>query len=571
MGVQIRGIAASDGIAIGKAKKFQKQAGIIPKRTLGPEEAEGEWRRFLDAAASCKTQMERLIERCGPGERADILGAHLEMLQDPFFLELIENHIRQQKNAEWALQLATESIDELFSQSDDEMFRARAADLKDVSARLLRELQGIAETDLSDLKEPVIVIAKDLMPSDTATIDTGYVLGFATELGGKTSHVAIMARGLDIPALVGAGGGLYDAVKDGDQLILDGSAGVVLLSPSEQEQGEYREKLRSIERARNEAMALKDLPAVTLDGKPITIAANIGSEKEIEIAVQNGAEGVGLLRTEFLYMGGDHWPTEEEQFTAYRYVVRHAEDKPVIIRTLDIGGDKKLPYFAFDHEDNPFLGQRAIRFCLNRPDIFKTQLRAILRASAFGKALIMLPMVISPEEIERARELIDAAKAELEREGSAFDREIPVGIMIETPAAVLIADALAKKADFFSIGTNDLTQYLLAVDRGNEKIQHLYDPFHPAVLRAIRQVIEAAHAAGIWAGMCGEFASDPMAARLLLGMGLDEFSVSPASAPRLKKQIRGFDQKQAEAYANIVLSAGSAEEIRRRIQETADL
>lgn len=563
MGKRISGIAASDGIAIGKAKKFFRKTGAVSKRTLQPSEVEAEKQRFDCAIEACGGQLEKLIAFCGQDERAEILRAHLTILQDPFLREQATDYIGQGYNAEHALTLAVDAICGMFSQLDDEIFRARAADFRDVSARILRQLQGVFDEDLSNLTEPVIVITKDLSPSDTAAMDAEYILGFATELGGKTSHTAIIARGLDIPAVVGTGDGLFDAVSDGDLLILDGSAGLICILPLEKELNEYQLKQRQLAQLRQELAGFRDLPAITLDGKQVTIAANIGSEKEAQNAIANGAEGIGLFRTEFLYMDSDHWPTEEEQFAAYHYVLRHMQGRPVIIRTLDIGGDKKLPYYEFDYEENPFLGRRAIRFCLDRTDIFKTQLRAILRASAFGKILVMLPMVISLDEIAQARALVAECMSELRHTGEAFDSGLQIGIMIETPAAVLQAAQLAKKADFFSIGTNDLTQYILAVDRGNEKVQKLYDPFHPAVLAAIRHVISAGHEAGIWVGMCGEFASNEMATQLLLGMGIDEFSVSPARVSYIKKVICSASHSDAVLLADKVLASETVGDVLR--------
>ena len=553
-------IAASEGIAIGKAKRFSRRAADVGVQTIGHDRIEAERERFVRALEACDAQLADQIDRIG-GERADILRAHRSILQDPFLREQTVEYIGQLNGAEHALTLAAEHICQMFAQVDDETLQARAADFKDVSARILCQLQGIADSNISKLHEPVIVIAADLLPSDTATMDDGHILGFATELGGKTSHTAIMARGLNIPAVVGAGAGLYDAVADGDLLILDGTAGLVIADPTEQELEQYRQKERQLQQLRQELAALQELPARTSDGKCVTVAANIGAEKEAPAAVRHGAAGIGLLRTEFLYMESSHWPTEEEQFAAYCYVVRHMQGKPVIVRTLDIGGDKQLPYFTFAKEENPFLGHRAIRFCLDHIDIFKTQLRAILRASAFGKLLVMLPMVISAEEIEKTRQLITACMAELSEEGLDYDSGLELGIMIETPAAVLLAPELAKHVSFFSIGTNDLTQYILAADRGNENIQKLYNSFHPAVLRAIYQVIQAGHSAGIWVGMCGEFAADPHATRMLLGMGLDEFSVSPARIPYLKKAIRAEAYADAQAFAQKVLAAETVEEV----------
>ncbi len=563
MEIRINGIPASEGIAIGPVKKLERQAIETPVRAISAEEIEPEQLRFRAAVQACVAQLEAMITVCPGGERADILEAHLTILQDPYLEQLTLERIAGGQNAECALQTAADEISAQFAALDDECLRERAADMRDECARIMRRLSGAGEESLAAAAQPVILIAHDLTPSDTAAMDLEKVLGFATGLGGKTSHTAIIARGVGLPAVVGAGNSLFDAATEGDTVIVDGMNGLVILRPDESTLQEYSKRQRAYMCELRELAALRDLPAITADGRRVELFANIGSEKEANVAAANGAEGIGLFRSEFLYMEAANWPGEEAQYASYRYVAKAMQGQPVIVRTLDIGGDKALPYHIFSHEENPFLGHRALRFCLSEPAIFKTQLRAILRASAHGQLRIMLPMVISAEEIMASRVLLQQCMEELTQEHISYDSDIQLGIMIETPASVLQAERFAKLVDFLSIGTNDLTQYLLAVDRGNENIQHLYNPFHPAVLGAIKRVIDAAHTAGIPAGMCGELASDPKAVQILLGMGLDEFSVSPSAIPRLKKAIRETSQTAAQRLVNTVLSLEYAQDIQR--------
>jgi phosphoenolpyruvate-protein phosphotransferase len=558
---QFGGIAASGGIVIGPARKLLQQEINVPVRAISDGEIEPEGARFRDAVEQCSVQLREMITQCEGGERAEILEAHLTILEDPYLKSVTLGHIAEHMNAEQALSTALEEICAMFESVDDEALRERVDDFRDEASRILRRLMAIPEVGLQNLTAPVIIIAKDLSPSETAVMDFEHILGFATELGGRTSHIAIMARGMDIPAVVGAGAGLYDAVNDGDIVILDGITGEILIAPSAEETALYAEKQEIYLAKRRELAALRDLPAETVDGHVVKIAANIGSQQEAKAAIANGATGIGLLRTEFLYMNARRWPSEDEQFAVYRNIVKMMNNQPVIIRTLDIGGDKTLAYYTFPPEENPFLGHRAIRFCLSNPDVFRIQLRAILRASAFGRVSIMFPMVISVEEILAAKELLRTCIEELAAEKVAHDSGIEVGIMVETPAAVLLAEQLAAHVDFFSIGTNDLTQYILAADRGNEKIQQLYNPLHPAVLRAIQHIIKMSHKAGIWTGMCGELAGDLRATQVLLGMGLDEFSVSPSAVPDLKKQIRAANYQDLMRIADEVAGKQTAQEI----------
>jgi phosphotransferase system enzyme I (PtsI) len=443
--------------------------------------------------------------------------------------------------------------------------KERAADIKDVGERIVKNILGIS-TDSFIFSEKVIIIAKDLTPSDTAQMDKDKVLAFATDMGGRTSHTAIMARSLEIPAVVGLVN-ITDKVQDGDLVVIDGNKGVVYINPDKSILKEYETSKRAYLEYRKQLKELKDLPAETRDKlRRVELSANIGTPRDVKGALENGAEGVGLYRTEFLYMDREALPTEEEQFEAYREVIEKMAPRPIIIRTLDIGGDKKLSYLDMPEELNPFMGWRAIRMCLDRPEILKTQLRAILRASVYGNAKIMYPMVSGSEEVRRANTILNEAKQELKAENISFDENLEVGIMVEIPSAAVTADILAKEVDFFSIGTNDLIQYTIAVDRMNEHISHLYEPLHPAVLRLIRNVIDASHKAGKWTGMCGEMAGDTSATAVLLGMGLDEFSMSASSIPQVKKIIRSLTYEQAKQIAQKALSMDKPEEIRDMVE-----
>lgn len=443
---------------------------------------------------------------------------------------------------------------------DDEYLKERAADVRDIGKRLLQNILGLHIVDLSAIADEVLLVAKDLTPSETAQLNLDKVLGFITDLGGRTSHTSIMARSLEIPAIVGTGN-VTSQVKNDDYLILDGVNNQIYVNPT----AEKIEELKAIHAQylgeKNDLAKLKDLPAITLDGHQVEVCANIGTVRDVAGAERNGAEGVGLYRTEFLFMDRDSLPTEEEQFQAYKAVAEAMGSQAVIVRTMDIGGDKDLPYMNLPKEDNPFLGWRAIRIAMDRPEILHAQLRAILRASAFGKLRIMFPMIISVEEVRTLKGELETLKAQLREEGKAFDETIEVGIMVETPASAAIAHHLAKEVDFFSIGTNDLTQYTLAVDRGNDLISHLYNPMTPSVLTLIKQVIDASHAEGKWTGMCGELAGDERATLLLLGMGLDEFSMSAISIPRIKKIIRNTNFEDAKALAEQAMAQPTADEL----------
>lgn len=569
----INGIAASPGIEIGKAHVLKIQEINISTENISKDDIDGEIKKLDVAVAASKEQLEQIkakAEKELGADKAAIFGAHLMVLEDPVFLDEVKTKITEELiTADNAVSQVVNNYIEIFSNMEDEYMKERAADIKDVGERIVKNILGIAADSLT-FSEEVIIIAKDLTPSDTAQMDKDKVLAFATDMGGRTSHTAIMARSLEIPAVVGLVD-ISDKVKDGDTVIVDGNKGIVYINPDESTSKEYEGLKREYIEYRKKLKELKDLPAETSDKlRRVELAANIGTPRDVKGALENGAEGVGLYRTEFLYMDRDALPSEEEQFEAYKEVIEKMAPRPIIIRTLDIGGDKKLNYLDMPEELNPFLGWRAIRMCLDRPHILKTQLRAILRASAYGNAKIMYPMVSGLDEIRRANAILNEAKEELKAEGIPFDEDLEVGIMVEIPSAAVIADILAKEVDFFSIGTNDLIQYTLAVDRMNEHISHLYEPLHPAVLRLIKNVIDASHKAGKWTGMCGEMAGDTWATAILLGMGLDEFSMSAGSIPQVKNIIRSLSFEKAKQIAEKALSMDDPEDIRNMVKEEMD-
>lgn len=566
----LKGIAASPGIEIGKAYVLKEQKVTINRENIADNMVEKEIKRLEEAIVKSKDQLEKIKEKAERElgqDKAEIFGAHLMVLEDPVFLDEIKAKIRETRiTAENAVSIVSQNYIEMFNNMEDEYLKERAADVKDVSDRIIKNILGVPIETLADISEKVIVIAKDLTPSDTAQMNKQKVLAFATDMGGRTSHTAIMARSLEIPAVVG----LVDIsgqAAAGDVIIVDGNKGVVYINPDEKTLKEYEKLKQDYIKYRQELKQLKDLPGETRDrARRVELSANIGTPKDVKGALENGAEGVGLYRTEFLYMDRENLPSEEEQFKAYKEVAESMAPRPIIIRTLDIGGDKKLPYLEMPDELNPFLGWRAIRMCLDRPHILKTQLRAILRASHYGNLKIMYPMVSRAEEIRKANAILEEARQELRAEGIPFDENLEVGIMVEIPSAAVIADILAKEVDFFSIGTNDLIQYTLAVDRMNEHISILYEPLHPAVLRLIKNVIDASHKAGKWTGMCGEMAGDVTAAPILLGMGLDEFSMSASSIPQVKKIIRSLSYDEAKQIAEKALSLERPEEIREMVE-----
>ncbi|WP_192458913.1 phosphoenolpyruvate-protein phosphotransferase PtsI [Musicola keenii] len=560
----ISGILVSPGIAFGKALLLKDEEIILNRKKIAADQVEQEIERFLSGRAKASLQLEAIkkkaAETLGP-EKEAIFEGHIMLLEDEEFEQEIITLIKDDHaSADSAAFSVIESQAKALEELDDEYLKERAADMRDIGKRLLKNILGMNIVDLGDIQDEVILIAKDLTPSETAQLNLNKVLGFITDIGGRTSHTSIMARSLELPAIVGTTDATQK-IKNGDFLIIDGVNNQIYQNPEQ----DVIEKLKAIQEQYNtekyELAKLKDLPAITLDGHQVEVCANIGTVRDIAGAERNGAEGVGLYRTEFLFMDRDALPTEEEQFHAYKAVAEAMGAQAVIVRTMDIGGDKDLPYMDLPKEENPFLGWRAIRICLDRKEILHSQLRAILRASAFGKLRIMFPMIISVEEVRTLKAELEMLKAQLRAENKTFDETIEVGVMVETPAAAAIAHHLAKEVDFFSIGTNDLTQYTLAVDRGNELISHLYNPMSPAVLTLIKQVIDASHAEGKWTGMCGELAGDERATLLLLGMGLDEFSMSAISIPRIKKIIRNANYEDAKALAEQALAQPTAEEL----------
>lgn len=546
---------ASKGYAIGPVFIVKRQVIEAAAKPVCQEQVEAEISRFEAAVETAKQQLMQLADE------DMIFAGHAALAGDVAIYEGVTGRIRQRlANAEAALVETAAEFIAVFESMEDEYMRERAADMKDVSKRLLCALKGIDDNPFTEMHEKCIVAAQDLTPSDTARMDMSLVLGFITEEGGVTSHVSIIAKNMAIPCLVGAGP-ILDRLTGGMTVIMDAAAGEILLQPEPAMIQEYQQKAAVYAKRRSELEQLGALAGETIDGHRFELCANVGNIDDIKQAVGYHIDGVGLFRSEFLYMDNSHFPTEEEQLTAYREAAELLESRELTIRTLDIGGDKGLDYFTFPKEENPFLGYRAIRMCLDRTDIFKTQLRALLRAGIYGNIRIMYPMLISLEELEQANELLEICKAELHSEQLPFAEKIPVGMMIETPAAVMMAAEFAAKVDFFSIGTNDLTQYMLAVDRGNQQVAGLYNSFHPAVLRAISRTIKAGHQQGIKVGMCGEFASDEAACRLLLGMGLDEFSMSAADTAAVKYQLRKYRYSELEQLAEKALRMETAGQV----------
>lgn len=565
MNTKYEGIKASSGLAIGTIYLFNRQEVAIDQTKISENMVEEEKTRIQNALGS---YLEELSDTNGANEaQINIANAHKELLQDPYFSDTIESKIANElKNSELALNETIDEMVEIMSQIDDEYLKERASDYKDIGYQLMYKLKGIKPKDLSLIEPNSIVISKELTPSDTSNMNKDNVVGFATDLGGKTSHTSIIAQTLDMPALVGMKD-ISTKIKGGEKAIIDGNEGFIIIDPSDELVSEYESKIKEQKEKKERLSLIKDKEAVTKDNRHVEVSANIGNIEDLKIAIENGCDGVGLFRTEFLYMENDHFPTEEEQFAVYKEATEMLGDKPLIIRTLDIGGDKGLDYFEFPVEDNPFLGYRAIRLCLDREDIFITQLKALVRASAYGNLKIMIPMVISVAEIKRSLELIEQIKEEFDKEGIAYNKDLDVGIMVETPASVFMADKLIKYVDFFSIGTNDLSQYTLAVDRGNEFISDLYSNYNPAVLRAIKHVIDTSHKAGKWTGMCGQFASDTFATELLLGLGLDEFSSASAKVAEIKDIIINSSFKECEDFSNRILDLEGPEEVEEEINK----
>ena len=553
----ISGILASPGIAFGKALLLKEDEIVIDRKKISADQVDQEVERFLSGRAKASAQLETIKTKAGETfgeEKEAIFEGHIMLLEDEELEQEIialikDKHMTADAAAHEVIEGQASALEEL----DDEYLKERAADVRDIGKRLLRNILGLKIIDLS-------AIQAEVTPSETAQLNLNKVLGFITDAGGRTSHTSIMARSLELPAIVGTGS-VTSQVKNDDYLILDAVNNQVYVNPTNEVIDKMRAVQEQVASEKAELAKLKDLPAITLDGHQVEVCANIGTVRDVEGAERNGAEGVGLYRTEFLFMDRDALPTEEEQFAAYKAVAEACGSQAVIVRTMDIGGDKELPYMNFPKEENPFLGWRAIRIAMDRREILRDQLRAILRASAFGKLRIMFPMIISVEEVRALRKEIEIYKQELRDEGKAFDESIEIGVMVETPAAATIARHLAKEVDFFSIGTNDLTQYTLAVDRGNDMISHLYQPMSPSVLNLIKQVIDASHAEGKWTGMCGELAGDERATLLLLGMGLDEFSMSAISIPRIKKIIRNTNFEDAKVLAEQALAQPTTDEL----------
>ncbi len=572
----LKGIPASPGIVSGKAFLYGREQYTISRRPVKEEQIQNELKRFKDALTQTKNEILDIKKRISEemsAKHAQIFSAHLLVIEDSMLIEEVISKLKKEKlSIEYIFQDVLRRYIKVFSEMDDEYLKERISDINDVGRRILRNLIGAKEDILGNLKEKVIVIAYDLSPSDTATMHKRNVKGFATDIGGRTSHTAIMAKSLEIPAVVGLEI-LTKKVESGDEIIIDGTHGIIVVNPAPRTMKKYEQDREKFITFAKHLLELKDLPCVTLDGKKIGLAANIEVPEDVPSVMAHGADGIGLYRTEYFYMNRKDLPTEEEQFRAYSSVAKRMKPNPVTIRTMDLGGDKFLSQLDVPQQMNPFLGWRAIRFCLARPDIFKTQLRAILRASAFGKLRLMYPMISGIGELKQANAFLEDSKKELKKEGLAFDENMEVGAMIEVPSAALTSDILAKEADFFSIGTNDLIQYSLAVDRVNEKIAYLYEPTHPAILRLIKSVIDNGHRAGIWVGMCGEMGGDIIMTIILLGLGLDEFSTSPIATPEIKRIIRSVTISQSEEVAQGALALSTGKEIeayaKKKLKEIA--
>lgn len=566
-----QGTAVSPGIALGKALIVEHKELIIEKQ--GIISVEEELSKFDKAIEKSIEQLKKIKDKAliELGEdKASIFAAHLMILDDPELISSTKDKITKESlNAEFAFKEIIDNFIVIFEAMDNEYMRERISDIKDVSGRVLRNLLNETIIDLATLEEEVILVAHDLTPSDTASMNKHKVLGFLTDIGGRTSHTAIMARTLEVPAVVGLRD-ISKKVKNGDFIVFNGDTGEVIVNPEEETIEEYKMLKLDYEKVKKELAALIGEQSVSIDGKKVELAGNIGTPNDIEGLMNNDAEGVGLYRTEFLYMNRTNFPTEDEQFISYKAVLESMNSKPTVIRTLDIGGDKSLPYLKIEEEMNPFLGYRAIRICLDKKDIFITQLRALLRASNYGNLRIMFPMISSLEELLQAKDIIKEVKADLDKEGIKYSKDIQIGIMIEIPAAAIISDILAKHVDFFSIGTNDLIQYTTAVDRMNEKIHHLYNPFNPGVLRLIKMTIDNGHKEGIWVGMCGEMAGDQKLIPILLGMGIDELSMSPISILPARKLIRSLKYVDTKKIAEKVIGLASAEEIKKYINTCFD-
>lgn len=566
----MQGIAASPGIAIGRVFIWDSEEYSISKHLIPANRISEEILRFEDSLIKTRSEIldiQRKISKEMGFEHAEIFNAHLLVLEDRMLIEEVINKIKKEKvNVEHAFVRILKKYADIFSKMDDEYLRERLSDIQDVGKRIIRNLLGKQKQSLKDLKENVIVVATNLSPSDTALMHKDKVSGFATDMGGRTSHTAILARSSEIPAVVGLKT-LTPNVNNGDIIIVDGNNGNIIINPTKLIIKKYQNEQKKFIEFEKGLSRFKSLPAITSDGRSIMIGANIEFPEEVDSVLAHGAQGIGLYRTEYMYMNRTDLPSEQEHFLAYKKVAQCMKKNPVVIRTMDIGGDKFVSHLEVPNEMNPLMGRRAIRFCLARPDIFKIQLRGILRASVYGNLKIMYPMISGLNELRQANEILKEVKQELLKKQVPFDKNIEVGIMIEVPSAALIADILAKEVAFFSIGTNDLIQYALAVDRINEKIAYLYQPAHPAVLRLIKSIIDVGHNAGIWVGMCGEMAAEPVFAIVLLGLGLDEFSASPVAVPEIKKIIRSMSYEKAQEVAKQILTFDTSDKIQEYATE----
>lgn len=560
--MKFSGIGASKGIAVAKVYKLEQPNLLIEQKII--QDIDGEIVKFKAALEKSKGELEKLRVRAETtlgADKAAIFDAHLLMLQDPDMNDTILNKIKAENvNADFATEEVTNMFVTMFESMDNEYMRERAADIKDIKKRLISNILGVTIPDLTMIDEEVILVAEDLTPSETSQLDRKYIKGFATNIGGRTSHSAIMARSMEIPAIVGLKTILEDA-PNGKLVILDGETGEINVDPTDEDVKAAVSKAEALAKWKEQIALLKDKETTTMDGKHVELGSNIGTPGDLDGVIANGAEAIGLYRTEFLYMDSIEAPNEDVQFEAYKTVLSGMGGKPVVVRTLDIGGDKELPYLKFPEEMNPFLGYRAVRICLEDRDLFRTQLRALLRASVFGNLRIMFPMIATVQEFRDAKSFLLEVKAELLSEGVAVSDEIQIGMMVEIPASAIIADQFAKEADFFSIGTNDLIQYTMAADRMNQKVSYLYQPYNPSILRLIKMVADAAHANGRWVGMCGEMAGELMATPLLLGIGLDELSMSATSVLPVRELLSRIDSTKAEELANKALQCATEEEV----------
>jgi len=565
----ISGISAAPGIAIGRVHIYSHDAPAVPRYAIDSAAVADEMGRFQEAAHNAHEELQE-IRRQGEDEideeQLGILDSHLLMIQDPDFHDQVKDGIVESlMNVEWVLYESVQRLLEKLNSSSSEQLRERSSDLHDVSTRVLNHLMKREQSSLADLTEEVVVVAHDLMPSDAIAMNKRMVLGIATDAGGRTSHTAIIARSFEIPSVLGLSY-VSRMAENGDQIIVDGNHGTVIIDPDEETLARYESESKAWQRHEVQLMRLHDLPAETRDGKLVELKANIEVPDEVEAVASHGGDGVGLYRSEFLFLGGGSLPSEDEQFEAYKRVLEALPDKPVTIRTLDVGGDKVGPQIEDMDEQNPILGWRAIRFCLSNRDIFRTQLRALLRSSRYGNLNIMFPMISGLEELQEATDFLQEVAAELKREGCDLGPDVPVGIMIEVPSAAMVSDILAQKSSFFSVGTNDLIQYTIAVDRGNERIAYLYEPFHPGVLRLLRLVVDNGHANGIPVAMCGEMAADPLATVLLIGLGFDELSMSAGSIPEVKRILRSVSVREAEEVVGEAMELNSFKEVDRYLR-----